>query len=479
LDNLSPDRSELVVGVFTGLELDQPLFAVPTLGGSPRRLTSVNAQDVTWMPNGEMLVSRGNELSLVSCDGTAHTWLKLPNALESAYWMRWSPDKKLLRLTVSKADHNVISEATADGTHYRELLGDWHVGDDLSAGNWTPDGRLFVFQAQQNWGRSDIWALQEKSDWWHKPTPSPAQLTAGPLNFYAPQPSLDGKTIYVVGEEPARRAGPLRHQVQTIRSYLAGISARAVNFSPDGQWISYVSYPDGYLWRCRSDGSDRLRLTSTPLHIDSTSWSPDSREIAMSASEGGTNGRLRLYLLTAAGGTSRILDVGRYNVVAPFWDSEGQSITFNNAVNPGTSTLRRLHLRTQTLTDIPDSKDLVNPQRSLGGRFLATTTLSGDKLRLFTFSTQRWADLATTQVGSFKWSADSNYIYFDNGFGADPSVFRVHVPDGKIEKLVQLNDFRRVVTPWNAWLGLTPQGDILLMRDTGSQEVYALDFETP
>lgn len=88
-------------------------------------------------------------------------------------------------------------------------------------------------------------------------------------------------------------------------------------------------------------------------------------------------------------------------------------------------------------------------------------------------------DLATTQGGSFKWSADSNYIYFDNGFGADPSVFRVHVPDGKIEKLVQLNDLRRVVTPWNAWLGLTPQGDILLMRDTGSQEVYALDFETP
>jgi hypothetical protein len=55
----------------------------------------------------------------------------------------------------------------------------------------------------------------------------------------------------------------------------------------------------------------------------------------------------------------------------------------------------------------------------------------------------------------------------------------VHVPDSKIEKLVQLNDYRRVVTPWNAWLGLTPQGDILLMRDTGSQEVYALDLETP
>jgi hypothetical protein len=29
------------------------------------------------------------------------------------------------------------------------------------------------------------------------------------------------------------------------------------------------------------------------------------------------------------------------------------------------------------------------------------------------------------------------------------------------------------------WFGLTPNGDPLLMRDIGSQEVYALDFEEP
>jgi len=239
-----------------------------------------------------------------------------------------------------------------------------------------------------------------------------------------------------------------------------------------------VSYPDGYLWRCRNDGSDRLRLTSTPLYIDSTNWSPDSHEIAMSASEGGANGRLRLYLVAATGGTLRILDVGHYNVIDPSWDPDGQSLIFNDVVNPGTSTLRRFDLKTQALTDIPDSANFVGPHRSPDGRFLVVTTLSGDKLHLFTFSTGRWTDLVTTQIGSFTWSSDSKFIYFDNGFGADPSVFRLHVADGKIEKLVSLNDFRRVVTPWVAWLGLTPQGDILLMHDTGSQEVYALDLES-
>src|SRR5208282_3030131 len=62
LDNLSPDRSELVVGSFSGYELDQPLYAVPTLGGSPRRLTDLPGQDATWMANGDLLVANKAEL---------------------------------------------------------------------------------------------------------------------------------------------------------------------------------------------------------------------------------------------------------------------------------------------------------------------------------------------------------------------------------------------------------------------------------
>jgi Tol biopolymer transport system component len=478
LDNLSQDRSELVVGVFTGLEIDQPLFAVPTLGGSPRRLTSLAGQDATWTPEGDLLISREDELSLVAGDGSTRTWLKLPNELESAYWLRWSPDRKVLRFTLTKSDKIKIAEAAADGTHYRELLKGWHDSDDLSGGNWTPNGQLFVFQAQQNWGRSDLFAIQEKADWWRKVLPVPVQITAGPLNFYSPQPSLDGKTIYAIGEEP--RAELVRYDAQSKQflPYLGGLSARAVSFSPDARWISYVSYPDGYLWRCRADGSDRLQLTSNPLYIESTSWSPDSSEIAVSAAEGGNGGLLRLYLVAAAGGNLRKLDVGRYNVGFPTWGADGQSITFNDVVNPGNSIIRQLNLKTQALSDIPGSQNLVGPKASSDGHYLAATSVSGDKLRLFDFSTQQWSDLAVTPTGAFRWSADNNFIYFDNGFTSEPFVFRVRLADKKIEKLIDLKDFRRVVTPWASWLGLTPDDNILLMRDTGSQEVYALDLET-
>jgi hypothetical protein len=46
---------------------------------------------------------------------------------------------------------------------------------------------------------------------------------------------------------------------------LGGLSAETVNYSPDGEWISYVSFPEGDLWRSRPDGSEPLHLTFAPL----------------------------------------------------------------------------------------------------------------------------------------------------------------------------------------------------------------------
>jgi len=56
---------------------------------------------------------------------------------------------------------------------------------------------------------------------------------------------------------------------------------------------------------------------------------------------------------------------------------------------------------------------------------------------------------------------------------------RVRVADRKLERLADLKGFRRVVSGWLPWSGVTPDGAPLLLRDISSQEVYALDFEAP
>ena len=477
LDNLSPDRSELVVGSFSGYELDQPLYAVPTLGGSPRRLTDLPGQDATWMANGDLLVANKAELTAVSRSGTSRRFLDLGDTTSSAYWLRWSPDRQSLRFTLTLTDRQMLAEVSADGSNYHRLLEHWRPGDDASNGNWMPDGRFFVFGTVHNWGRADIWAIPEKADLFHKVNPEPVQLTAGPLNFYSPQPSLDGKRIYVIGEQP--RSELVRYDVKSgqFSPYLEGISARGVRFSRDGQWLSYMSYPEGNLWRCRIDGSDKLQLTSAPLFVYSARWSPDGHEIVVEASEPGQRGQA--YLISAEGGTLLNLKAGKLNVASVSWAADGTTITFNDAFEPGHSTIRSMDLKSMQTTDVPDSENLVGPLRSPDGQYLAAATVRGDKLLLFNFTNQKWIELANTTIGSFEWSPDSKFVYFDNGFSSDQAVSRVRVSDHKIEQVAGLKDYRRVVTPWNTWFGLTPEGDPLLMHDVGSQEVYALDFEAP
>jgi hypothetical protein len=43
----------------------------------------------------------------------------------------------------------------------------------------------------------------------------------------------------------------------------------------------------------------------------------------------------------------------------------------------------------------------------------------------------------------------------------------------------RLRNLTRVHHAFGARMGLTPDGGPLLMRDTGMQEVYSLDFEVP
>jgi serine/threonine protein kinase/Tol biopolymer transport system component len=477
LDNISPDKSELVFGSFTGSEWDQPVWALPILGGSPRRLADLTGQDANWMPNGDLLISHGNELVIVGrSGGSPRRFATVGDTSSSAYWLRWSPDGRVLRFSMTSASVSSIGEVSADGSNLHRWLPEWHAGEETLPGNWTPDGKLFLFSAIHN-GRSDIWVVREKGDVFHKVSHEPMQLTSGPLSFYSPQPSGDGKKIFVIGEQ--RRGELVRYDAKSglLVPYLSGLSAREVSFSRDGQWAAYVSFPEGELWRCRVDGSEKQQLTSAPLFVFSASWSPDGRQLALAAGIPGKPSRL--HLVPADGGSPRELPVAEINVGRVSWAADGNAITFQDTSRPESSFIRAVDLKTLQVATLPGSEQLQIPVRSPNGRYLVACTVNGQKLMLFEFASQKWSEVASMSVGFTQWSADSNYVYFDTGYSVDPAIYRVRIADHKLERIASLKDFRRAVTSFvdATWSGLTPDGSPLLMRDTGTQEVYALDFD--
>ena len=150
--------------------------------------------------------------------------------------------------------------------------------------------------------------MREKSDLFHKSSREPVQLTSGPMNFYAPEPSLDGKRLFAVGEQ--RRAELVRQDAKSGQfvTSLSGISAEQVSFSRDGQWVAYVTYPEGTLWRSKTDGSEKLQLSFAPRLASFPRWSPDGERVAFASLEPGS--RWKLHIVYSEGGSLQELPEG-------------------------------------------------------------------------------------------------------------------------------------------------------------------------
>jgi Tol biopolymer transport system component len=188
----------------------------------------------------------------------------------------------------------------------------------------------------------------------------------------------------------------------------------------------------------------------------------------------------RLYIVPAAGGTAREVPVSRYSVFRVSWTRDANSIVFHESEGTsGANIIKAVDLKTLKVGDIRDSHDLAAPIVSPDGRYIAAVSLTGDKLTLFDFDSQKWTTLKQMSVGQPRWSEDGKYIYFDSGLGKDPAFYRVHLADHKLDRIVDLKGFRRAVFAGIPWSGVTPDGSPLLVRDIGTQEIYALDWKAP
>jgi Tol biopolymer transport system component/DNA-binding winged helix-turn-helix (wHTH) protein len=489
-DDISPDKTELIgVSVENGSAWDKPLWSLSVASGQARRLGNLTGHNGGWSPDGQRIAyATGNDEL-----GPNDVYVATKNGdnpqklvtIEKGYVgdIRWSPDGRVLRMTV--VDQNVCSlwEVSADGSNLHPM--NLFPGERKEAcnGNWTADGRYFVFNVfRDDPIGGEIWVRRESQSRFLKRTFKPTPLTTGPIIFFSPAPSPDGKQVFAVGTQARGELVRYDLKLQKLETYLSGISAEQLDFSRDGKWVAYVSFPEGILWRSRVDGSERMQLTTPPLRPTGPSWSPDGRQIAF----GGEipPGLSKIYVVPADGGQPKVVAQDKFEVGDPTWTPDGNSLIFSGSMWSAQTKVFSLDLKSGAISTVPNSDHMFSPRVSPNGRFIvAMDAPAKHKLLLFDQQTQKWSDFATGEGFSPdwpRWSANSQYVYFSpTTEGQVRFVDRVGVTDHKRERVAAIDLPEGTTGIFGHWTGLAPDGSPLLLRNQSIQEIYALDVDLP
>jgi eukaryotic-like serine/threonine-protein kinase len=290
-------------------------------------------------------------------------------------------------------------------------------------------------------------------------------------------PSRDGKRLFALA---TRQRGELVRYDSKSRQFLpllSGISAVEPTFSRDGKWVAYASYPDGTLWRSRSDGSDKLQLTYPPMEVDRPRISPDGMKVAFSVDG-------RTFVVDMSGALPPEAVAKGDPIWVPGWSPDGNLLvvasTKEGAAFGGQNSLgvRIVDLRTGKTSVVPCPEGMAGTWW-VNQNTLVAATQDFTKFMTFDLKTQKWTPLTAGALTAWAVSPDGQYLYYSTG-GAEPRAWRLRFADHKIEMITSLTDPSGMgKMGWVQAIDVAPDGSAIFTRETGSQEVYALNVRWP
>jgi DNA-binding winged helix-turn-helix (wHTH) protein/WD40 repeat protein len=458
----------------------QPLW-IFTITGKPVRYLA-DGRWAAWSPDGKYVVyvANGGRIYTIPSTGGQPRLLLTSKVPADPRFLNWSPEGKRIRFTTSDAK---MWEVASDGSDFHEVFAGLPRSSSKWCGRWTPDGAFFILVAAKNLSwmeQSQLWVVDERSRRLRSPNPEPVQLTSEPIQWTFPLLSRDSRTIFAQGSVSQGELVRFDKRTGHLVPYLGGISADWLDFSRDGKYVAYISFPDHKVWRANRDGSGRLLLAEPEGRVTGVRWSPDGTRILFnrgfadrSIKEGW---KTEVYMVPWQGGEAERVQVpAGDNPVDPTWSSDGTHLAYSvDSYWAITSRgIRIFDMETRKSRPLPPAAVPVwGPRWSPDGRYIICAA-DPSGFEVFDTKTISWNHFALKMSTSFHvWAHDSRSVFC---FGPD-GVYRISIPVGNIERVVDLKGYRLIGQTGN-WLGLDPEDNPLLLRDVGTVEIYALPLE--
>jgi hypothetical protein len=231
---ISPDHSQLLVLDSVGSEAESKFWIVPLPSGAPRRLGDLAGHSGTWSPDGRHVVfCSGLDIYQANADGTDPH--KLATVSGEPNGLHFSPDGTRISFSIARpeSDSSALWEMRSDGSDPHPLFPGWHSPPAECCGEWTPDGRYYIFVS--GFPGSDVWALRETTGLFRRRSSIPFQLTTGPLSFTSLTPGPDGRKLFAHGLQG--RGELVRYDAKSHQfvPFLSGISAGELGLLPRWQ----------------------------------------------------------------------------------------------------------------------------------------------------------------------------------------------------------------------------------------------------
>lgn len=205
------------------------IYVMNANGSGKHRLTTEADNNIlpAWSPTGSRIAfvsDRDADAQIYVMDATGRNQRPVTTQAEYAVFPTWAPDGKRIAFTCVRNGRTAICSVSVSGGRVATILTAPRRFKELSAADWSPDGRKIVFQSQVG------------------------------KNFDVYVVGADGKGLRRLTTDAANDSYPA--------------------WSPDGRHIVFSSNRSGgtELYVMNADGSSQTRLTNKAGHDEGPDW---------------------------------------------------------------------------------------------------------------------------------------------------------------------------------------------------------------